>query len=256
MPDPVTYQTGIQTVAISHALSGPALIAAWENGVGESPAARALTLLRAGCPALDREDAVSLPVTLRDHALVTLRARSFGPRLAGTARCESCGERMEFSLQSQQIADSLHTADADCIITQDGVTLRLRLANTRDAMVAAAIGDLDAARLLLLSRCVEAVDADGQIVPLPDSLTNIALDRLEAMHERAAIVLTLVCPACDARQAVHFDIASFLWAEVRHAAQRLLDEVHELAWGYGWSEDVILAMSNARRDAYLERVRA
>jgi hypothetical protein len=75
------------------------------------------------------------------------------------------------------------------------------------------------------------------------------------MHEAAEIALTLTCPACDARQVVHLDIAGFLWAEVRHAAQRLLDEVHELGWAYGWSEGAILTMSASRRQAYLDRVR-
>jgi hypothetical protein len=31
--------------------------------------------------------------------------------------------------------------------------------------------------------------------------------------------------------------------------------VHELAWAYGWAESAILAMSQQRRAAYLERVR-
>ena len=99
------------------------------------------------------------------------------------------------------------------------------------------------------------MDGHGQIVALPDALRDAALDRLDAMHEAAEVTLRLACPACDERQSVHFDIASFLWAEIRHAAEHLLDEVHELAWAYGWSEGAILAMGAARRQAYLERVR-
>jgi hypothetical protein len=236
-------------------LSGAALLAAWERGAVEPPLARALTLLRAGCPALGEDDAAALPLVLRDRALVALHARSFGPTFSAVARCDSCSERLEFMLPSQQVAVSLQAADADCVLARDGFTLRLRLANTRDMTDATASPDLETARFLLLARCAEAVDGDGRIVTLPESLHDTALDRLDAMHEAAEVALSLDCPACDARQAVHLDIPSFLWAEIRHAAQRLLDEVHELAWAYGWSESAILAMSAARRQAYLNRVR-
>jgi hypothetical protein len=249
------FQTPDEPVAIDQPLSGAALLAAWEGGATELPPARALTMLRTGCPALAEEDAAALPLTLRDHALVTLHARSFGPTLSGFATCRVCRERLEFTLPAQQIAMGLRSAEADCTLVAYGVTLRLRLANTRDMTDAAATPDLEAARSLLLARCVQAVDDDGRTVVLPDSLRDAALDRLDAMHEAAEIALTLTCPACNARQTVHLDIASFLWSEIRHAAPRLLDEVHELAWAYGWSESAILAMSVARRQAYLDRVR-
>ena len=47
---------------------------------------------------------------------------------------------------------------------------------------------------------------------------------------------------------------AFLWDEVDVRARRLLDEVHALAGAYGWSEQRILALSEARRRAYLDRV--
>ncbi|HKM74522.1 MAG TPA: hypothetical protein VJX94_31430 [Stellaceae bacterium] len=231
-----------------------ALLAAWEHGTAEPPSTRALTLLRAGCPALGEEDAAALPLTLRDHALVALHARNFGPIFSAVATCESCGERLEFMLPAQQVALNLQAADADCIVAQDGFTLRLRLANTRDMTDAAASPDPETARFLLLARCAEVIDG-GRIVPLPESLRDAAFDRLDEMHEAAEVSLALGCPACGASQAVQLDIASFLWAEIRHGAQRLLDEVHELAWAYGWSESAILAMSVGRRQAYLDRVR-
>jgi hypothetical protein len=37
-------------------------------------------------------------------------------------------------------------------------------------------------------------------------------------------------------------------------AKAYLNEVHMLAWAYGWREADILAMSSARRQFYLERV--
>jgi hypothetical protein len=49
-----------------------------------------------------------------------------------------------------------------------------------------------------------------------------------------------------------FDIGRYLWEELRAQAVRLLHEVHTLARFYGWREADILALSAARRHAYLE----
>ena len=48
---------------------------------------------------------------------------------------------------------------------------------------------------------------------------------------------------------------AFVWAEVDAAAQRLLHEVDVLARAYGWTEPEVLALSEARRAAYLRLVR-
>jgi hypothetical protein len=47
-----------------------------------------------------------------------------------------------------------------------------------------------------------------------------------------------------------------LWEEIASRAQRLMDDVHVLAQGYGWTEPEVLALSDARRTAYLERVQS
>ena len=81
-----------------------------------------------------------------------------------------------------------------------------------------------------------------------------ALRRFDEMHAAAELTCAVECPGCGARELLDFDIARFLWAEVRAAARRLLAEVHELASAYGWSERDITTMSPARRYAYLEMI--
>lgn len=243
-------------LAVLQPLAGAALLRVWEHGLGQTPPLRALTLLCAGCPALPPEEAAALPVTLRDQALVRLHALNFGPTLSATAACGSCAERLEFVLSAQEVAETLRAAPTHQMLTQDGVSMRLRLANTQDVMDAAAAEDLPTGRHLLLARCASPVDDDGRTGPAPEFMSEAALERLDAMHEAAEITPTLACPACEAQQAVHFDVAEFLWVKIRHAAQRLLDEVHELAWAYGWTEAEILGMSSARRNAYLDRARS
>ena len=47
------------------------------------------------------------------------------------------------------------------------------------------------------------------------------------------------------------DLASFVWAEVRARAQRLLRDVDVLARAYGWTEPEVLELTDRRREAYL-----
>jgi len=248
---PGAFSNAPDPLGAGRALSGEVLLTAWERGSAEAPSLRALSVLRTCYATLDETDAATLPLAIRDFALLALHARSFGPVLAAFAACEACGERLEFTLQVAHIAATLQAAKAELLLAHDGGTLRLRMANTHDIAEAAAAPDLDAARNVLLARCIEGTGLSA----LPDAARDAAIAQLEAMHHAAEISISLACPACDARQAIHFDIASFLWAEIRHAARGLLDEVHELAWAYGWAEGAILAMSPSRCAAYLERVR-
>jgi hypothetical protein len=66
------------------------------------------------------------------------------------------------------------------------------------------------------------------------------------------MLLDFICPVCGHAGQTLFDIAGYLWEEIRTQAQRLLHEVHALARAYGWREGDILALSAARRRAYLE----
>jgi hypothetical protein len=69
----------------------------------------------------------------------------------------------------------------------------------------------------------------------------------------ADIELNFDCAACGHGWLDYLDIGTFFWEEFDRQAHRILNDVHRLAWAYGWDEQRILAMSSARRAAYLER---
>ena len=240
-------------------LRGELLITAWEKGSQQSQPMRALALLAEGC-GLDEREAVALSIPERDAALLALRQCSFGNALHGFATCLACAERLEFTLSADDIIDRFDAAAQSAGSTEYGPwSLHCRFATTADIAAAVAEPDLAAARQVLLARCVAATHTDGHSVPLtdlPQELLAAADERLVAMHEAAEVLVSLVCPGCEAAQDVALDLTEFLWAETRHAARRLLADVHELAWAYGWAENAILAMSAPRRAAYLALVRA
>jgi hypothetical protein len=241
-------------------LAGEALLAAWERGSAQRQLARALTLLLAGYADLKEPDVSAMTVPERDLALIELRRRTFGPLLAAFFVCPSCGERLEFTLPGAAAAAALECASQpETTLLHNGCSLRLRMANSADVAAATAEPDLEVAQSLLLNRCLTVEggeDGVTSLAALPQGARDAALERLCAMHEAAELMVSLCCPGCENQQRVPVDVPTFLWAEVRHAAQRLVEEVHEIAWAYGWAEDAILAMSPRRRQAYLEMVRS
>ncbi len=91
---------------------------------------------------------------------------------------------------------------------------------------------------------------------LDPALEDAVAARLAEADPGARIDLAVDCPGCGAAWSAPFDIVSFLWAEVDACARRLVGDVHALASAYGWTEDDVLALSPARREAYLELVGA
>lgn len=242
-------------------LQGQDLLLAWERGAAPSlvPALhRALAMLEVACPECSRDALAALPMTGRDRMLLQLRELSFGSHLDCCFECPQCGTALEFAASTQALLDQdPRQTPAALSDTAFGVyRLLLREATTDDVEAAATADDADAARRVLIERCVQVEDEAGQCVARsswPATLLDHAAERLEQLHDAAVIVLHFDCPACGRHDAETFDAAAFVWKEVSHYAQQLLDDVHALAWTYGWSEAAILGMNARRRQAYLER---
>jgi hypothetical protein len=177
----------------------------------------------------------SWPVERRDAALLDLRAARFGPRLALLAACPACGEQIEAALE---VAD---VRPVERALAADGRTFRSpALDDLRDA---AACADPGEARALLTTRCLVSGDPDG------------AAEAFAAALAAAERLVGLACPTCEATSEAPFDAGAFVLAEARAEAGRIIDEVHELAVAYGWTEADVLALSPRRRSSYLRLVR-
>ena len=75
--------------------------------------------------------------------------------------------------------------------------------------------------------------------------------RLTELHPQAETRLDFTCPECGKAWSDPADVADFLWTELSAKARQLLLEVDALARAYGWNEAEVLALSPARRTAYL-----
>lgn len=238
-------------------LSGQEVLRIWEAGVSLDPVGRALGILARAWAGSSREALADLPVGRRDKGLLAVREETFGATLDGSTSCSSCAERVEFTLQMPELRARLDAGGEEaCGEGRIGPwTLRYRLPTSRDLRAVAAQDDLEEAGRALGRRCLLEARRDGVAVA-PDEVPAEALSGMAAaMAEQdplAEVFLDYVCPSCGGAGRVLFDIAAYLWEEIRAEAARLLREVDLLARAYGWRESDILDLSAARRRAYVE----
>jgi hypothetical protein len=214
-------------------------------------------MLATAFPEQSGDELLHLSLGQRNARLLGMRERLFGPELQGFAACEQCGERLEFSLSVDAIrnAGPVPAADAEFDLEAEGYALRFRLLDARDLRAAAAAVRADAARKLLVERCVLEARHNGEIVSaseLPETVIAQLAARLGECDPQAEVLIDFACPSCATRWQSPFDIASFFYTEISAYARRLLGEVHLLARAYAWREEDILALSPQRRQYYLE----
>jgi hypothetical protein len=237
-------------------LSARDIVRAWEAGRDRHPIDRALLLLSLARPDLTPAQLAALTVGQRNHWLLVLRRELLGPVLKGYAECPNCDQALEFEVDANAILRP-EPAQATLATTLDGMDLHVRLPDSQDLAAVAGLDGMDAARRLLIERCLLAASRDGaplDVDALPDTLLLALVDTMAEQDPQAETRLRLTCQACGHSWPALFDIASFLWTEIEAYAQRLLLEAHTLARAYGWSEGEVLALSSTRRKFYLDLV--
>ncbi|MBD0840635.1 hypothetical protein [Streptomyces sp. TRM68416] len=228
------------------------LLAAWETGLAQAPAGRALLLHRTARPDLDGAVLPALPVGAREADLFALRRALFGDRMQVRLDCAQCGADMEFDLDAGAFADRPGADDSVVRVTEGGWEVEFRLPGVADLTAAARTADPRAA---LLARCLVSAVRDGATATadaLPAPVQRRIAEAVEAADPGADVTLNVACPECGQATRAELDIASYLWTELDAWARDTLLDVHLLATAYGWSEPEILALSPLRRRYYLE----
>jgi hypothetical protein len=241
------------------ALNESTLIDLWERGYSRHPLDRALLLVAAAAPELPATQAADLSLSVRDARVLQLRLATFGERFNGVADCPQCAQPLEFEFPGSALdSQGDKRGENDLREFASSCGLRFRLPSSRDLAAALAANDtgeaLDAGAVrTLLHRCCLNASADTN---WSSELYEEADAGLSALAQRHGLVLTFCCEACGTQWDAPLDICGWVWNELDQRVKCLLDDVHRLAWAYGWDEDHILSMRPARRAAYLERCEA
>jgi hypothetical protein len=236
------------------ALDNNQVLAAWERGRGLQEPWRALALLELALPEWDGAALAALPLAERNALLLRLHAETFGEHLLGFAECPLCGEQLELMLNARDLEQQLEASPEE-VWLEDGNEVRMR-AVTSDDLAALTHVPEEMQMHMLLNRTMTTCGAAGRTAGQNDAPPVAWLERFERLNTSAEIRCTVSCSACSQQPVLDLDVARFLWREVAVAARRTLGEIHLLARAYGWSERAILAMSSARRSAYLEMLSA
>ena len=244
-------------------LTAKSLLAVWEAGAEQPLAQRALLLLSAARPDTAYDLWAQTPLGRRDAELLRLRTELFGSRLVSVAACPNCEGQLQLTFDAANLGVPLALgapgAEADVqTLTRPPYTLRYRLPNSTDVLAAGQCESVEAARALLVRRCLQSAERD-QAAVTPDELPVEVVDALAAhmaqADPQADLQVDVNCPACGKEWVTTLDVAAYLWAEIDRWARRMLRDVHTLASAYGWSEADILALSAPRRQAYLDLIR-
>ncbi|WP_194825054.1 phage baseplate protein [Nocardia sp. XZ_19_231] len=230
------------------------LLAAWDYGCDRSLTHGALALLATVNPGASLNQLATLSIGDRDRQLMGLRAQLFGDLASCLAVCPTCQASLELSFGIGEVQPA-PSADGGVLCT-GGFEIAYRTPTSAD-LLDVAESPPPRARELLLARCVRDVRLEGEATRLdtiPTDVIDALVDALAQADPAARVEFALACPECANHWAEPFDIASFLWAEVDHWAQRQLREVHMLALAYGWRERDVMAMSARRRRRYLELI--
>lgn len=234
-------------------MGAAALLTAWERAASRrGPLARALALVEASPDA-----AAVLPVGTRDAALLALREFFFGRGFDAVTNCPSCAEAIELTFDSGDVRRRAEEPPP-LSLDDDDVHVEFRVPTCADLAAAEGAGSLSAARAIVFARCVTRVTRGGEEIAtreLPAALVDRIVARMAEADPQADVALELSCPSCGHPWRAPFDAASFVWSELSAAARALLADVNLLASAYGWSESDILALTTARREAYLEMLR-
>ena len=233
-------------------LPASTLLDLWETGVAHAPAARPAALL-----AVSTGESVDvtarLPLGERDGRLLDWYGTLAGTRLEALTDCPQCGKPVELEFDAADVRRP-SGGNGTVRVEEEGWSMTWRPPDSLDFCHAAETGTAEAARHVLLERCLTATGgAAGE--PPPAHLMTRLMDLAAAADPQADVRLALDCPDCGAAWQAPFDIGVFLWTRLQAEALRLLGEVHELAAAYSWSEREILALSPARRSTYLELAR-
>jgi hypothetical protein len=201
------------------ALTAPELLSAWERGLGQPLAERALALLGAACPDTPREALARLSIGQRNARLLRLREWHFGPQLVGLVTCPDCGERLELTFRTDDLRVAPEAEPEEiCMVTVDGDEVQFRLPNSLDLAALEPHQDLALMRQRLLERCLLKVHHGGEeraVDQLSAHAVEAIVEHMAMADPQADIQLAVSCVRCSHKWQASFDIGLFFWAEIQ-----------------------------------------
>ncbi|WP_028066867.1 hypothetical protein [Solirubrobacter soli] len=195
----------------------------------------------------------------RDAWVLALRCGTYGDVLVSRVKCPDCGLTLSVAIPRGHLGvPALDESPPVAVRVVDGAwAVEARAVDGFALAAAARCRDVASARAALISACVTHASYAGDPVdPLdvPDTVVAAVGEALLAADPGCELRVPLACAGCSLEWSPVLDIVHYLWRELATSSSHLLDEIHHLAKGYGWTEDHVLTLSSRRRRQYVERL--
>jgi hypothetical protein len=242
-------------------LSASQLVGAVDAGASATVAEQGRTLLALVLPEPSTERLDAISIATRDAWLLDLRCATFGPTLNARVVCPRCHTQLALDIPRESIPlpePQAERLSGPVVRVSDGEpVIDVRSPDGAALTHAARCPDVESARASLIASCVTAVSPEGEAIDL-ETLDEEALGRAGTAIAEAEpgveVKLGVTCVSCAHVWEPVLDILLYLWRELSSTSVQVLDQVHELASAYGWSEEEILQLSSRRRHQYVERL--
>lgn len=241
-------------------LSAEDLLDVVDAGTEANNAERGRLMLAEALRELPAERLDQLSLGRRDAWLLALRCGTFGDTLAARVICPRCARQLSVKVPRGHVdlqEPSTDPAPIRVHLREDTVTIEASAPDGAALALAALCADVDTARWALIASCIHSAHRDGKPIDpltLDDALLERVGDAIIEAEPQVEVRIPMACAGCGHEWAPVLDIVQFLWRELSVTGVRLLDEVHELAVGYGWSEEQVLRIPSRRRRQYVERL--
>lgn len=195
--------------------------------------------------------AASLAAPDRDRLLAGVYVACYGPKVATTVDCGSCGEPFDLDFELPALVAALTPEEPPAAELRLPDGRRFRLPTGEDECAVAGLDPERAARELA-RRCLAAGGDSNEDEGAAEALAK----RLAEVAPLIDLEIEARCPECGAAQPVHFDLQHYLLTALAAERDRLLGEVHRLAAAYGWSLGDILDLPRRHRRTLVELIEA
>jgi hypothetical protein len=197
-------------------------------------------------------DWAALTVTDYEALLLGLHTARFGQELPLGFACPACRERVEITIRVDDFLAGVRPRAAPGVAPDPARPGWYRLADAGFRLPTAgdqaAVAKLDDPARGLTERCLDKAAQRrrhrGQVERA-----------MAAMAPEVSRPLAGQCPACAAAVEAPLHVTRVVVGELSRAAASVHDDVDLIARAYHWPEATILALPQARRRAYAERIR-
>lgn len=201
---------------------------------------------------------VELPVGVRIIAMLILASLSDQSKYAWHYRCSDCQSPGEFDLPLEKILEvgAIYSREESYAVEVDGLAFVVRRPTASDQLrwlEHDAPSRADVLRSILVRPSFEQLREAQVDLTIASQAIETAMDDFDPI---VSFHVRVVCPECAAVTVVFPDLTGAALERLARVQRTVMDEVHQVASCYHWTEPAILALPAWRRRSYLGRIDA